>query len=436
MMKWIIRVILLGVLAAAGWIGWRYFTAEPTLEIKTAAIETGPLTLTVTATGRLAPTTEVLVGCEISGTVGEILVEHNDRVEAGQIICRLRPELLNAEFEQAQAELARAEASVEQLKVQEAEARRQLERVEKLRAEGHAPEEEYLARKAAHAATVANTKAGEAAVQGARSLKELAESRLGKSVITSPIGGVVLDVRVDVGQTVAAALMAPELFVLAEDLSRMELMADVSEADVGYICPGQTTVFRVNAYRDRDFHGIVRQVRNQPRSVGSVVTYTVVIDVVNRDLLLRPGMPTDIDIEIVRREETAKISNAALRFRPPLPPDDIRRMLESLEWPTRPEPIDVSALARPHALTKPGELEIVPPPLEANKSSMWQFENDQWKPVPVWTTFTDNRETAVALLGDVRENAEFVVEVREAEASWTKKVEQAVLMANPEHRRF
>jgi HlyD family secretion protein len=290
--------------------------------------------------------------------------------------------------------------------------------------------------RAAWKAAEAATAAGHAAIEGAQGRVELAKYRLDRTVITSPIDGIVLDRRVDVGQTVAATLMTPELFVLAEDLSRMELLADVSEADVGYICSGQSASFTVNAYRDRSFQGRVREVRNQPRAIGNVVTYTVVIDVANKGQLLRPGMPADIDIEIVRREEVTKIANTALRFRPPVPPDEVRRLLAEVTWPSPPEPIPVAG-ERP-AATQPNQVSFVPPPLKPTKATLWQHDRqtDTFKPVPVWTAFTDNRETAVsAVPDDLLKEKRFVVEVREADSGMSE-FEQAILLSQPENRRL
>ncbi len=430
-MKWIIRLVVVLALGAGGWAAWQSFDRAEELELRETVATIGPLALTVSATGRLAPTTEVLLGCEISGTVDEIHVEHNDRVTEGQIIARLKPELTRAEHEQAKADLAVSEARVMQLEVQESEALRQLERVRRLQETGAASEEELKVRQAVYDAAQADTQAGRAAVEGARSRVQHTQYRLDRSVITSPINGIVLDRRVDVGQTVAAALMAPELFVLAEDLSRMELLADVSEADVGYICPGQAASFVVNAYRDRLFNGTVRQIRNQPKTVGNVVTYTVTIDVHNDDQLLRPGMPADVTIEIVQRDEIMSVANAALRFRPPLPPADIHHLIDKLSWPDPPEPLHVT-IAR-QVETRPNEVNFDPPPIPPGKATLWRQEAGRWEPVPVWTLFTDNRATAIYGGPGVDPGARFITE------AWStggrkSSLQEAIMLARPENR--
>jgi len=429
--KWIVRFVVLAGLVAVGWWAWGRFTAEEEIEFQYAGVVEGPLSLTVTATGRLAPTTEVLVGCEVSGTIEELTVGHNDVVRKGQVLARLKPELFRAEYEQARAEQARLVAQLAQLAVHQREAQREFERVVDLRKRGAATEQEYEARRAAYDAAAANTQAGEAAIEGAASRVELAKYRLDRTVIASPIDGVVLDRRVDVGQTVVAALQTPTLFVLAEDLARMELRADVSEADVGYVCPRQPATFTVNAYRDRTFEGVVRQIRNQPRTLANVVTYTVIIDVDNAERLLRPGMPADVSIEIVRRDAVAKIANAALRFRPPIDPDEVRRRLETLDWPDAPEPIRVIGAA-PTA-TRPTE--VSPPAVQPEPGTLWLNRNGQFVAVPVWTLFTDNRETAIVGGPSVTPDTRFVVEVRRDILS-RSVLEEALMQARPEDRRF
>lgn len=429
-MKWLVRLILLGVLTSAAWAGWHALGSKGDLEVRTAALLTGPLTLAVNATGKLAPTTEVLVSSEVSGTVEEVLVNFNDRVTRGQVIARIRPEFYQAEHEQAQAELAKATAHVSELEVQQREAQREYDRIVHLRQNGAASEHEFNVRLTAYEAAKASTAAGQAAILAAESQVHLAAYRLKRAVITSPIDGLVLDRRVDVGTTVAAALQAPVLFVLAEDLGRMDLLADVSEADIGYIAPGQPVTFTVNAFRDRTFEGVVRQVRNQPHTVGDVVTYSVVIAVENRDFLFRPGMPADVSIRIVHHDSVAKIANSALRFRPPLPPDVLRQEMDQLAWPEPPAPIAVLG----HRSDQ-GQLAVQPPPLEPAKGVLWQWTAGRWRPVPVWTLYTDNRETAVYFGPQADDAAEFVTEVARGDGR-RNGLQQAFYLANPENRKL
>lgn len=428
--RWLIRLVVLACLAGGGYYGWTRLQPAEAFEVRTVQVVEGPLELTVATTGRLSPTTEVVVGCEVSGTVESIEVDHNDRVAKGQIIARLKPELYRAEFEQSKSDLARATAELHRLQVQEREANREFNRISSLvETRAETPNAMETARAARDAAAAA-TEAGQATVDSAQSRVKLAEYRLDRSVITSPIDGVVLDRQVDVGQTIAATLQSPVMFILAEDLTRMELLADVSEADIGYLTPGQSARFTVNAYRDRTFPGTVMQIRNQPRTIRDVVTYTVVIDVGNRDRLLRPGMPADVNIQVLHRDRIDKVPNAALRFRPPLPPDETRRLLETMKWADPPEPMRVSAEL---PTTRPDELTVLPPPIEPAQATLWRFVGGVWQPVGVWTLFTDNRETAVVLPSDLADDAGFAVEVQQVTSS-ASRLQEAIMMARPENR--
>ena len=429
--RWLLRAIVLLLFVALLGMVWQSFRKEESLEIRTAPLARGPLTLSVTATGRLSPTTDVLVGCEVSGTVEAVMADHNDRVSKGQIIARLKPEMYRAEHEQAKANLAQAVAEHQRLTVQEREARRECERVHKLFQGNSASEQEYLKVQAIYDAAKASTAAGQATVDSASSQVNLTKYRLERTVITSPIDGIVLERRVDVGQTIAATLQTPVLFALAGDLAKMELQADVSESDIGFLCPGQIAHFTVNAYHDRTFSGLVHQIRNQPRTVSNVVTYTVVIKVDNPEYLLRPGMPADVTIEVVHRDSIPQISNVALRFRPPLPADQLRALLEGVNWPPAPPPVSVAA-TQP-AASQPEGLVFVPPPIQPAKATLWRFSNQQWEPVGVWTLFTDNRDTAVYLGRDEHDASGFAVEARKRTSS-RSLLQDAIMLARPENR--
>ncbi len=448
MARWFVRLLVLSVVTGVAWAGWHAFAPATGFDIATTHLLKGPLSLTVSATGKLAPTNQVLVGCEVSGTVEQLGANYNDCVHQGQVIARIRPKYYQAQYDQAQAELAKATAQLDKLQVTYQEAQREWQRIASLRKTGAVTDLECDIKQTAVASAKAAVAMGKATVQAARSKVELAEYQLKRAVIVSPVDGVVLDRRVDVGQTVAATLQTPVLFVLAEDLSRMDLLADVSEADIGYICPGQPVTFTVNAYRDRTFQGRVRQVRNQPHSVGDVVSDTVVISVANKDGMFRPGMPADVTIQIVHQPKATKIVNAALRFRPPLPPDVIRSQIEQLTWPEPPAPLHVSgsasarlatatqhsALGTQHAARSTQHL-TEPPPLDPAKGTLWQCIDGHWHPVPVWTLYTDNRETAVYTGPGINPDTDFVTEIAR-KGSGRSSLEQAFYLANPANRKL
>ncbi|MBI4578226.1 MAG: efflux RND transporter periplasmic adaptor subunit [Planctomycetes bacterium] len=437
MKRWLVRLFLFVLVAGATVWVWRAWTTEAVIAVTTTELAKGPLELLVTTTGRLSPITEVVVGCEVSGTVEAVLVDHNDRVTRGQALARLKPELYRAEHEQAKADLARAAAELHRLAVQAAEAQREYDRIKSLYERQVENENAYRSAEAVAKAAQAAAEAGQAVVDSAASKVRLTAYRLDRSVITSPIDGVVLDRRVDAGQTIAATLQSPALFVLAEDLSRMQLLADVSEADIGYLCPGQSVTFTVDAYRDRRFEGTVMQIRNQPRTVRDVVTYTVVVDVRNEDRLLRPGMTADVSVRIIRREDVLKIANTALRFRPPLSPDDTRALLAQVDWPPAPPPLKVAAdlqatQAAGTAQTAPGDFVANPPPIDPVQATLWEYVDRRFKPRGVWTLFTDNRETAVYTGADAV-GGEFVTEARKPEPG-RSRLHDAIVLSRPENR--
>jgi HlyD family secretion protein len=288
--------------------------ASPT--IVTAAVTRGDVVAVVSATGTLQAVTSVQVGTQVSGTIQTLGADFNSIVKRGQVLARLDPALFQTQIEQARANLIRAEADVDRLQVALADARTKLSRTQELW------NRELIARTELEAAEVdvrsaeAQIRSAEAQVTQARAALNQAEVNLQQSVIRSPIDGIVVARNVDVGQTVAAAMQAPTLFVLAADLGRMEVMASIDESDVGRIAEGQRVAFTVDAYPSAAFTGTVAQVRLQPQTVQNVVTYSALIDAPNPDLLLKPGMTANVTIEVARRDGVIKVPNAALTFRP------------------------------------------------------------------------------------------------------------------------
>jgi HlyD family secretion protein len=291
--------------------------AEPAVRYETAEVQQGPLQAKVTATGTLSALVTVQVGSQVSGRVSEILVDFNAPVARGQVIARLDPMLFRAAVEQARANDAAARANLEKARVQRLDARRQARRMAMLRARRLVAQSEVDTAVTAADVAASQVVAADAAVEQARAALNQALINLDYTTILSPIDGVVISRNVDVGQTVAASLQAPTLFVIAEDLRRMQVDSSVAEADVGKLAPGMLARFTVDAHPSITFVGIVRQIRNAAQTVQNVVTYDAVIDVDNPDLLLRPGMTANITVIHAERTDAVLLPNAALRFRPP-----------------------------------------------------------------------------------------------------------------------
>jgi HlyD family secretion protein len=294
----------------------------------TEAARRGELVATVTATGTLEPTNQVDVGSELSGTIREVLVDFNDEVEIGQVLARLDTTRLDAQVLQSEAAVEAARARVEQARATDVEAQAQLARLERAHemSGGKVPSRQELdAGRAIRARARADLASAKAAVAQAKATLDAQRTDLAKTVIRSPIRGVVLLRAVEPGQTVAASLQAPILFTLAEDLTRMELAVAVDEADVGRVQDGQQASFRVDAWPERLFHARVAQVRfgaTEPvegAAATGVVTYETVLEVDNAERLLRPGMTATADIVVQRIADALLVPNGALRFSPPRP---------------------------------------------------------------------------------------------------------------------
>ncbi|MCS6811350.1 MAG: efflux RND transporter periplasmic adaptor subunit [Tepidimonas sp.] len=314
-------LLLLALLAAGwGWQSWRLRSAEQAKPVYvTEPIKRGDLVLNVTANGTLQPVRAVNVGSELSGTVREVLVDVNDRVQRGQVLVVLDTAKLQDQVHSARAALASAEAQVQQADASAREAEASLRRLEELaRLSGGvtpAPSELDAARAALQRAQ-AQQAVARAAVEQARATLSTNETNLAKASIRSPIDGVVLARNVDPGNAVAASLQAVTLLTIAQDLRRLKLDVAVDEADVGHVREGQSASFTVSAYPRRRYPAKVGRVAYGATKTDNVVTYTATLDVANDDLSLRPGMTATATIRAAERNGVLLVPNTALRFTP------------------------------------------------------------------------------------------------------------------------
>ncbi len=310
----IIVIALVAVGISAGAYYMRRGDKEP--QIATAQVTRGDVVDTVGATGTLEAVTTVQVGTQVSGTVQELYADFNAIVRKGQVIARLDPSLIQTQIEQQEANVARAQAEVERLRVSLDDVRVKLTRARGLSDRGLIPKTELEAAEVNVRSTEAQLRSAQAGITQARANLNQMRVNLDHTVIHAPIDGIVISRNVDVGQTVAASMQAPTLYLLAADLTKMKVNANIDEADVGRIRPGQAVRFRVDAYPTDDFLGTVSQIRLQPVIVQNVVTYATVIDVPNPALKLKPGMTANVTIEIARRADVVRVPTMALRFRP------------------------------------------------------------------------------------------------------------------------
>lgn len=310
----VIIIVLVAVGVGAGAFYMRKGNPEPT--VSTAQLSRGDIVDVVAATGTLEAVTTVQVGTQVSGTVQDLYADFNDIVKKGQIIARLDPSLLQTQIEQQKANVTRSEADLERLKVSLADAKQKLERARALSEKNLLPRTELETAEVNVRSAEAQIKSSEAGLVQARSQLNTAQVNLEHTIITAPIDGIVISRQVEPGQTVAASMNAPTLFILAADLSKMQINANIDEADVGRMRPGQVVNFRVDAFPTESFTGAVQQVRLQPTTVQNVVTYQTVISVPNPQWKLKPGMTANVNIEIARKNNVLRVPNAALRFRP------------------------------------------------------------------------------------------------------------------------
>jgi HlyD family secretion protein len=301
-LKWLIVLVIIGGVAGAAY--WKFANRDGnTPQYQTQEVTRGDIIQAITATGSLQPVTNVTVGSQISGNIQKLYVDWNSPVKAKQIVAQLDPSTYQAAVSQAQGELASANATLELTQI---EAKRADELFKgKLISESD------------HDTAIANLHQAQATVQIRQAALDTAKVNLDRCTIFSPVDGIVISRNVDVGQTVAASLSAPTLFVIANDLTKMEIDANVSEADVGGVEENQNVTFTVDAFPTRTFVGKVVQVRNAPTNYQNVVTYDCVIGVDNHDMKLKPGMTANVSIVIAEKKDALKIANSALRFRPP-----------------------------------------------------------------------------------------------------------------------
>ncbi len=300
--KWLIVVVL--VLALGGGAFWYWkFPHEKDPEYKTVPVTRGDLVQLVTATGQLNPMTNVVVGSQVSGIISKLFADFNSPVTNHQVIAQLDPANYQAQVNQAKGDLASAKAALE---LAQAEKERQ-----------QALYDAKIVAKSDYDTAVATLHQAEAQVSVKEASLQQAQVNLAYTTIYAPVNGIVLSRNVDVGQTVAASLSAPTLYIIANDLAKMQIDALVSEADIGGIETNQSVNFSVDAFPSRTFQGTVIQIRNSPQTNQNVVTYDTVIAVDNTEGKLRPGMTANVSIITAQRNGVLRVPNGALRFHPP-----------------------------------------------------------------------------------------------------------------------
>lgn len=399
--------VLLAALVLSGAAGaWYLRTGGQKREagpaFRTAVVTRGELKSAITATGTLQALNTVEVGAEVSGRIEAIHVDFNDRVKRGQLLAEIDPEQHEAARAEASARLQAARAAVAETEAAAEEAGRAADRARALFERGLVSSQELES-------ATASEKRSAAALQSARANAALAaasltaaRSSLLKTKINSPIDGTVLSRQVEVGQAVNSSMQTPVLFVIAEDLSRMQLSASVDEADIGMVAVGQKAAFTVDAYADRRFASEVTSIRNVAQVDQNVVTYETLLAVDNKDLLLRPGMTATVEIISMLHADVLLVPAAALRFTPPAALDSGRR---------RGPPIPIIGRSKkPPAVSADRKALVDLGEVGAGQGVVWLLERGKPSPVKVKRIATDGTQTAVES-ERLKEGAQVIVDL-------------------------
>lgn len=394
------------VAVTAGVSYYRDDVAADVPPVTTAAISRGDIVSTVEATGTLEAVTTVEVGTQVSGSIKQLNADFNSHVRKGDVIAELDPSLFDSQVAQEQATLLRLKSEADKARVQAQDADVKLRRARELAAQQLIARSDLDTADSTASAAQAAIKSADAQVAQAAASLTQAQVNRSHTVIRAPIDGVVIARNVDVGQTVAASMQAPTLFVLAQDLTEMRVQAKVDESDIGKIQPRQPVRFRVDAYPNETFAGTISQVRLQPVVEQNVVSYVTVIDVPNKDMKLKPGMTASVTIETGRADNVLKVPNAALRFQPD------RDVFEKLgqQMPARAEnqPAGDSASGAA-AAARPST------PRAGNRRGVWVFDGGRLHRVPVQIGLTDGTQTEIT--GDLAPGARVATALASNDAS-------------------
>jgi HlyD family secretion protein len=393
---WITIVVVLAVVAAGYFLLFGTPGSTP-LEFEFATLERGDVENTVSATGTLSPVITVEVGTQVSGTIASVFVDHNDTVYAGQILAVLDTVLLHAAVMEAEATLDRTNAQLRQAKAD-------FKRGEELFTKLLISESEFLPYDVSLKTQQANLKSAEASMLRAEQNRDYA-------VIRSPINGIVIDRSVEAGQTVAASLSTPTLFLIAQDMSQMEILTEVDESDIGEIAEGQEVRFEVTTYSDQEFTGRVKQVRLQPKTISNVVTYTAVVEAENPDGLLLPGMTATVDFITDKRTDVLLVPAKALRFQPPVEVLEAYREKQQERFANREGDRPNREGGRPGAMSGGGPGAMFGGSHgRGNFGMVWYLDSlGQFAAAPLRTGLTDGSNTEVVGSRTLTEGMEIIV---------------------------
>jgi len=392
---WVVGGVLVLSLVA---FHYRAEGRTPDVRFTTLVADHGPVVAKVTASGTLSALVTVQVGSQVSGRIQKLNADFNSKVRRGEVLAKIDPRLFQADVEKARANDVAARGNLARAQAQAADADRQFQRSKDLFARKLVSQADFDTARTTSDAARAAVQAAQGSVEQARAALDQAETNLALTDIVSPTDGIVISRNVDVGQTVAASFQAPTIFVVAQDLRKMQVDTSVAESDIGHLRPGMKTTFTVDAYPASPFSGVVREIRNAPQTVQNVVTYDAVIDVDNPDLRLKPGMTANVTFVYAERANALRVPNATLRFRP-----------------------DTALLAAMAAGSGGGRPRVRPasatsePADGPDRRTIWVLRGETAVPVAVGIGISDGTHTEI-VEGDLRDGDRVVVDAESAGA--------------------
>jgi HlyD family secretion protein len=386
----------------AGW-WWTHRKADEAGGYRTTTVERGDIRVAISATGTLSAISTVTVGSQVSGQVTDVLVDFNDKVTKGQVIAKIDPSTYEAQIEQGNAQIASAQAQLRQAQASLRNAKLDYGRKAALGDQQLVAKSDVDLARAALDQAQAQVNSAQAQIRQQTASTQTTRVNLNRTVIRSPVDGVILTRSIEPGQTVAASLQAPTLYTIAADLRNMRLKASNDESDLGSIKTGQLVTFRVDAYPNDTFRGRVEQIRLTPVIESNVVTYAAMISAPNPELKLKPGMTATLNVETARKDDVLRVPSAALRFRP------TAAMLAALGGPEADSGAQ-GAKAKPTATagrsTTPAQ------------ATLWVYDGDSLSPVKVTAGISDATFTEI-VAGDIQEGTVLATRVNMAGTTTT-----------------
>lgn len=401
---WIGVVLIVALIAARQF--WLSGVRSAPIEYRTAFVERGPIVSFVEATGTINPVTSVQVGAQVTGKIVSLHADFNSVVKAGEVIARIDPSLFQTKRDQAAANLVNAKAMWKKAQTELAQRKRELDRTQTLFQRDLVSQHDLDVATTAYESAQAQLEISAAQIKQAQALLDTADLDLKYTVIRSPVNGIVISRNVEVGQTVTSGFTTPDIFLIALDLTKMQVDTNVSEADIGGIREGQEALFTVDTYPSMNFRGVVRQIRNAPIIVQNVVTYNVVVEVDNHDLRLKPGMTANVSITVAQKDDVLMVPNAAFRFSPP-----------------QARAVGEKAPDSGTGVTKPSSSEFPPRPKAGE-------ENHGWK--TVWKLNDAGDPTSVAIQPGISDGS--VTEVVEGELQERDKIIIGIVLPKGERK--